>query len=57
MDSRDLDIAVALATGESLHVIESRGFTLADLDEVNFDPEPDIREPDVIDWDVIDLSR
>ncbi len=51
MTQQDLERAVASATGESLHVIQRRGFRLADPWATHFDPEPDQRPPQVLDWD------
>ena len=49
MSQREIDEAVAAATGESIARIHHRGFGLADPQEVDFDPEP--RRPLVFDWD------
>jgi hypothetical protein len=51
MTQRELDKAVAIATGESEREIHSRGFGIADPVEVHFDPESTSRRPLVIDWD------
>ena len=53
----DLDTAVADATGEDLRTIRRMGFSPIDLQDHDFDPEPDIRAPFVFDWDTFDLSR
>jgi hypothetical protein len=50
MSYRELNEAVARATGESLAEVHSRGFSIADPLEVNYDPEP-CRAPLVLDWD------
>ena len=52
MSQKDIDQAVATVTGENIGVIQSRGFTIADQLDVNFDPEP--RRPLVLDWDSMD---
>ena len=60
MTQRELNRAVASATCESVATIERLGFGLADPDDVNFDPEPNERPPQLIDWDEIypaDLPR
>tara|TARA_R110002111_G_scaffold262878_1_gene342614 strand:+ start:4356 stop:4577 length:222 start_codon:yes stop_codon:yes gene_type:complete len=57
MTQQDLDAAVASATGEDLRAIRQRGFSLADPLEVNFDPEPDNRPPQTVDWDTRELER
>jgi hypothetical protein len=49
MSQRELDEAVATATGESVMLIHERGFGIADPYEVDFDPEP--RRPLIFDWD------
>jgi len=49
MSQREIEEAVAMATGESLAVLQRCGFSVADPLEVNFDPEP--RPPLVFDWD------
>ena len=49
MSQQDLNEAVAMATGESVAVIDQHGFHLADPLDVNYDPEP--RRPLVFDWD------
>jgi hypothetical protein len=49
MSQRELDEAVAIATGESVSLIHDRGFGLADPFDVHYDPEP--RRPLVFDWD------
>jgi len=57
MTQRELDRAVARVTGEDLREIRRRGFSCCDLDEVCFDPEPDLMLPQVMDWDDYDLRR
>lgn len=49
MTQVEIDKAVALATGESVDLIQDRGFGIADPCDVQFDPEP--RLPLVLDWD------
>lgn len=51
MTQSELDRSVSRATGESLCEIRSRGFSLADPQDVNFDPEPSDLPPQCIDWD------
>lgn len=48
---RDLERAVAHQTGEDLRTIRRRGFSVIDLQELDFDPEPNLREPLMLDWD------
>jgi hypothetical protein len=57
MTQRQLNEAVAAATGESLRQIRQRGFGLADPFEVDFDPEPDDVPPQIVDWDSVDADR
>ena len=49
MTQQDINEAVATATGESVALINDRGFGIADPLDVQFDPEP--RRPLVLDWD------
>ncbi len=49
MSQHAIEVAVAMATGESLAVIQRCGFSVADPVDVNFEPEP--RRPLVFDWD------
>jgi hypothetical protein len=57
MTQKHLNEMVAAATGEDLHEIRHRGFSLVDPFESNFDPEPDDLPPQRIDWDELDLQR
>ena len=57
MTQTQLDRLVARATGEDIRSIRRRGFSLANLVEVNFDPEPDQRPPQLVDWDELDKER
>ena len=56
MTQHELDIAVAQATRESLSEIRRRGFSIADPENVNYDPEP-VRRSRYIDWDALDRQR
>ena len=56
MTQRELDRAVAQATGEDLREIQRRGFSVADPMQADFDPEADYLRR-AIDWDDQDLSR
>ncbi len=51
MTQQDINEAVATATGESVALIDDRGFGIADPLDVQFDPEP--RRPLVLDWDTM----
>ena len=57
MTQQQLDRLVAAATGEDLRAIRRRGFSLANPLEVQFDPEPDQRSPQWIDWDELEQQR
>ena len=57
MTQKQLDREVANSLGEDVREISRRGFSVADPMEVNFDPEPDLLMPSVIDWDDLDLHR
>jgi hypothetical protein len=55
MTQRELDDAVAKATGESVAMIRDRGFGIANSFDVDHDPEP--RRPLVFDWDSMSPAR
>lgn len=57
MTYRQLQRAVAAATGESLREIRHRGFGQADPQKVAFDPEPDDVPPQAVDWDALERER
>ena len=57
MTQQELELAVAKATGEDVPEIRRHGFSLVEPDDDNFDPEPDLRPPQIIDWDEYDLRR
>ena len=56
MTQNQLNQLVADATGEDVCEIESRGFSLADPLEIDFDPEP-YAPPRIVDWDRLDVER
>jgi hypothetical protein len=57
MTQMELDHAVAACTGEEIREIRSRGFSIADPLETDFDPEPDDLPPQMVDWDQLELGR
>ena len=57
MTQNELDSAVALATGEELDEIQHLGFSLADPDDTDFDPEPDDCPPQPLDGNHTELER
>ncbi|MEI8373506.1 MAG: hypothetical protein WCJ35_11820 [Planctomycetota bacterium] len=57
MFQSQLDCAVARATGESRDTISHLGFSLADPELVDYDPEPYHRGPQVVDWDALEAHR
>ena len=57
MYQKHLNQLVADATGEDLHEIRRRGFSLMDPFDRYFDPEPDDLPPQRIDWDELALQR
>lgn len=57
MTQQEIDDAVAKVTGEDLPQIRQRGFVLADPMNVQFDPEPCVLPPQVLDWDQVQLER
>jgi hypothetical protein len=57
MTQYEIDSAVAARTGEELREIQSRGFSIGNMSDINFDPEPDDSPPQTVDWDELDLMR
>jgi len=60
MTQNSLNRAVAKATGESISVIRSLGFSVADPDDASFDPERPLRRRPrirIIDWDRLAAKR
>jgi isopentenyl phosphate kinase len=51
-----LDAEVALATGEELDMISRHGFVPLTFGPVELEHE-DFHEPQVVDWDQLDLER
>ena len=51
MTQAELNDAVSQATGEEINAIRQRGFSLIDLSDLDFDPECDSSDPQVIDFD------
>jgi hypothetical protein len=61
MTQSEVNRAVARATGESVETIGHMGFSIADPDQVTYDPEPCAFEVDleakIVDWDQLDADR
>jgi hypothetical protein len=57
MNQRDLNRAVARATGETIETIQRVGFLLAHPPADAADPEDDHFGPYVIDWDELAARR
>ena len=60
MTKNQIERAVARATGESVSTIRSLGFSVADPDNVSFDPERPLRRRPrirIINWDRLDAQR
>ena len=57
MTQAEIDRAVALATGEPVCTVSELGFSLADPDPVDYDPEPSDIEDLIVDWDALDARR
>ena len=57
MTQSEINCAVATATGETLCTISELGFSIADPDVVDFDPEPCDLVPQTVDWDELALHR
>jgi hypothetical protein len=56
MTQAELEQAVAQATGESRRTVQHLGFSVADPDSVDHDPEPP-RRGRIVDWDELDAQR
>jgi hypothetical protein len=56
MTQRELDRAVAYATGEDVGEIRRRGFSML-APGAEFDPEPLDLPPQTVDWDELDGER
>ena len=56
MNASRIDRAVSRATDESVREISRRGFSLADLIEVDDDSESEV-SPQVMDWDEPERRR
>ena len=57
MTQTEIDRAVALATGEPVCTVSGLGFSIADPDFVDYDPEPTDIEDLIVDWDELDARR
>jgi|LakMenEpi03Aug12_release.lakeMendotaPanAssembly.Ray.scaffolds.fasta_scaffold5184653_1 hypothetical protein len=57
MTQQQLDELVAKATGEDVRAIRRRGFSIIDPKVICFDPEPDDRSPQWLDFDELDRER
>ena len=57
MTQAEIDRAVALATGEPVCTVSCLGFSIADPDFVDYDPEPTDIEDLIVDWDALDARR
>lgn len=54
MTQRELNRAVARATGESVSTVERIGFLLADPETDVTDPDDEALGPSVLDWDALE---
>ena len=57
MTQHELNRAVARATGESSRTISRLGFSVADPDIVDYDPEPYDLQEKHLDWDALADQR
>ena len=57
MTQSELEHSLAATTGESILEIQRCGFSWADPDDVDFDPEPNDLPPQVVDWDELEQRR
>ncbi|WP_202921764.1 hypothetical protein [Anatilimnocola aggregata] len=55
MTQCELETAISQATGEDLHEIRRRGFSIVPEFEVDFDSEPS--SPQFVDWDALERER
>lgn len=56
MTQSEIDRAVATATGETVHTVSVLGFTIADPEIVEYDPDPCDIEDLIVDWDELDAQ-
>ncbi|MEM9369312.1 MAG: hypothetical protein AAGD07_25305 [Planctomycetota bacterium] len=56
MNQKEINRAVALATGETVSAIKRLGFLIADPDQVFEDPSDPVHGGRVIDWDDFELA-
>lgn len=57
MTEQELHRAIARKTGESSKTIRRMGFSIVKPKVKDFDPEPNLLPPQVIDWDQADVQR
>jgi len=57
MTQSEIDRAVATATGETVHTVSVLGFTIADPEIVEYDPDPCDIEDLIVDWDELDAQH
>ena len=57
MTQNETNRAVASVTGETVSTVALLGFSVADPDAVDYDPEPSDIEDRIIDWDARDGQR
>ena len=57
MTQKDLDRAIARATGESLRMIKRFGFSAFDPALPLADSDSSEQEPRVVDWDILERER
>ncbi len=57
MTQAELNRAVAQATGETVCTVSELGFSLADAEITDYDPEPSHIEDRIVDWDELDARR
>jgi hypothetical protein len=57
MTEQELHRAIARKTGESFKTIRRMGFSIVKPKVMDFDPEPNLLPPQVIDWVQADVQR
>jgi len=57
MTRRQLNRAVARATGESRSTIIHRGFSIEELEKPDLDTDTSWLRPQIVDWDALDAEH
>lgn len=57
MSRKELERELVKKTGESVRTIRRRGFSIVNVQERDFDPEPNLLPAQIIDWDQVEAER